>query len=270
MAEENIQHVVWYCPVATRCWEELSIHFHADGNGNILQLLASIFDTRSIKEIEKFCMVAWNLWSHRNGVVWKGLFQSPGRIIQVACDMLEQWQKAQEVKSKVSCTKSAGISRWRRLHAGWLSCNVDTAVFKDNSLSSFGCLLRDEHGSFIAAIGGVWMGAFEPKVAEAMAFREALSWVKERRATNIVFQLDSQLVVNAMKLKSKVNSYFGDIIEECSSIIKDLRSYSIRFVRRSANIAAHTIAREASSVSDCVEWTSVPHFLSGVLSHDLN
>lgn len=56
--EETVEHVVWFCPVASRCWEELCINFYTEGSGNTRQLLALFFDNRSIQEIEKFCMVA--------------------------------------------------------------------------------------------------------------------------------------------------------------------------------------------------------------------
>ena len=52
-------------------------------------------------------------------------------------------------------------------------------------------------------------------------------------------------------------------------LVKDLRSYSVYFVWRSANSAAHIIAREAGSMSDHKEWLFMPSFLIDVLSSDL-
>lgn len=101
-----------------------------------------------------------------------------------------------------------------------------------------------------------------------MAFREALPWVKSKNLAKVAFELDSLLVVQAMRHTGKDLSYFGDIITECLSIIKDLRSYSIHFVKRSANITAHTIAREVISLSGRLEWNSVPSFLINVISLD--
>ena len=58
-------------------------------------------------------------------------------------------------------------------------------------------------------------------------------------------------------------------MEDCRSLIKDLRSYSVYLIRRSANSVAHALAREAGSLSDHKEWCDLPSFLFDVLMLDL-
>lgn len=127
---------------------------------------------------------------------------------------------------------------------------MDAAISSYRNASYFGSLLRDGNGSFIAADGGHFMGYFAPKIAEAMAFSEALSWVKSKNMVNVNFELDSLRVVKAIRWRGINISYIGSIIEDCSSILKDLMSHSILFVKRSANMAAHRIVRETISMSD--------------------
>lgn len=68
-------------------------------------------------------------------------------------------------------------------------------------------------------------------IAEAMAFREALSWVKKRDNSNVLFELDSLTVVQAMKRrKGEDRSYFGALISDCATMLKDLRSSNVYFV----------------------------------------
>lgn len=43
----------------------------------------------------------------------------------------------------------------------------------------FGSILRDDNGDFVAAKGIQWTSIFSPKEAEAVAVREALSWLKQ-------------------------------------------------------------------------------------------
>lgn len=114
------------------------------------------------------------------------------------------------------------------------------------------------------------MGDFSPKIAEALAFCEALSWIKSKGLSNVVFELDSLQVVQASVRKRKDLSYFGDVLEECFHICKDLRSHLIKFVKRSANMAAHRLAREAISMSERIEFSTVPAFLSNVIFQDLD
>lgn len=124
---------------------------------------------------------------------------------------------------------------------------MDAATNVNMNYSSFGCLMRDSAGTFIAGYGGQMQGITDPKIAEAMAFRETLYWLKNRNVNNVCMELDVQMVAQAMRRKRRDDfSYFGEIIQDCLEIVKDLRSCSIYFVRRSANVAAHMIAREAS------------------------
>lgn len=51
-------------------------------------------------------------------------------------------------------------------------------------------------------------------------------------------------------------------------LVKGLRSYSVYFVRGSANSATHIIAREIGSRSGRKEWFSTPSFLIDVIDKD--
>ncbi|KAL8112670.1 hypothetical protein AgCh_020110 [Apium graveolens] len=173
--------------------------------------------------------------------IWRSIFEAKqlieagsrvkvgnGELINI---WLDPWVPASN--NALVTTLAAGSREGRKREAG--------------SQSSRG----DEHGSFQAGYGGQIAGIVDPKITEAMAFQEALSWVKKRNQNKVIFKLDALVVVQAMK-RRKVDdaSYFGSIISYCVSLFKDLRSSNVCFVRRSANIAAHLISREASSVPD--------------------
>ena len=58
------------------------------------------------------------------------------------------------------------------------------------------------------------------------------------------------------------NSPFGMIIEDCKIMAANLGNVASSLVRRSANLAAHVIARASSSMSGPYFWNSiVPDFL---------
>lgn len=162
-----------------------------------------------------------------------------------------------------------GVLIWQKPNPGWLTCNIDAAVFERDGKSSLGCVLRDDQGQFKAGYGGFWVGIVDHKHAEALAFKEALSWLKKKKLSYVHLELDSLGVVQDFKGKEMDSSYMGAIIEKCRTIFKDLRSYSVYYVRRSANSVAHVLAREIGSVFECKEWCDVLFFLIDVLNLDL-
>lgn len=146
---------------------------------------------------------------------------------------------------------------------------MDAAISSGRKVSSLDSLLRDEYGIFMAGYGGQFLGDFEPKIAKAMAFREALSWLKSKGSVKVIFELDSLLVVQGARRKGRDLSYFGSIMDDCISVLKDVKSSSVHFAKRSANMAAHRIDREVISISDRKEWNFIPSFLINIISQDL-
>lgn len=60
----------------------------------------------------------------------------------------------------------------------------------------------------------------------------------------------SLLVVQALRSGVCTTFYFGSVIAECISVWNTLPTVSILFVYRSANLAAHSLARHSSSYVD--------------------
>ena len=112
-------------------------------------------------------------------------------------------------------------------------------------------------------------GMLDPAIAEAMSYREALSWLKSLGLNRVILEYDAQLVIQSI-LNPKVDvSYFGSLINDCRFLAKDLGECSFAFVKRSANQVTHVLARAVGSESDQGVWTSVPpSFLINVLALD--
>lgn len=118
--------------------------------------------------LELICSVAWSIWDHRNSVVWNHGNRIPKLVVNEASSMVFQWQKPLQ---------------------GWLTCNIDAAINSHKFSSSFGCVLRNDAGLFIAAYGGKLEGIADPKIAEAMTFGEALSWLKNKNLSQVYIEV---------------------------------------------------------------------------------
>lgn len=125
--------------------------------------------------------------------------------------------------------------------SGWVTCNIDAAVFKKiNTLVRMVALYGMRTG-FFYCFSGQFMRIVDPKFAEARAFREALTWLKGLSVPKVLIELDSLGVVQAFRHKDKDTSYFGAFMPDCQFIVKYLRSYSVYFDRHTVSSAAHTI-----------------------------
>lgn len=267
---ELLDHILLSCSYAQHCWQLSMLGLRNNTGDSFFQSFVDAFKAMKLQDLQFMCCVAWNIWSHRNSVVWKNCFQNPAQIVNGAGVMLFQWQQAQIKQQRgFSSNDRDGAAMWQKPSSGWITCNVDAAVKVDSGWSSFGCVFRDTSGSFVSSYGGALAGIVDSKIVEVMAFREALSWLKSLQVTNVLIELDALSVVQAFHSKAKDFSYFGSIIQDCYSIVKDLGFYLVYFVRRSANVAAHSVAREASSLSDYKEWRSIPSFLIDVILHDM-
>lgn len=109
-------------------------------------------------------------------------------------------------------------NHWSPPEKGWAKCNVDAALFKNENIVGFGLILRDNHGKFVAAKGGLLNCVFDPGIAEAYACKEALLWIQSKKLNNIIIEGDCAEVVKALQCKSETQTYAGRIIADCLRI----------------------------------------------------
>lgn len=131
-------------------------------------------------------------------------------------------------------------------------------------MNGLGCVARDDSGHFIRARSKKIQAGYQPRIAEALSLREALSWTKEWRSSKCVFETDAKALVDAIN-KVKENqgrSMFDTIVDDCRELIKHFQEVLIFFVPRSANGVAHLLAKGAYSMSGLQEWiNTAPDFL---------
>lgn len=183
---------------------------------------------------------------------------------------LQDWYEAITTATSDQKETNEAQLKWSKPPEGFLKLNVDASIDSTNGKMGFGCVIRDEHGKFVAARGIQWNGVFSPREAEATAIREALSWIKSLSLDKVYIETDSLQVVNSL------NSFLGEssfhvILNDIKNVLCDFSHVFLSFVKRSANGVAHAIARQAVSSTGCSEWLSVsPPFLCNALFSDLN
>ena len=70
---------------------------------------------------------------------------------------------------------------------------------------------------------------------------EALSWIKQLHLFKVIVELDSQMVFTALRSTVAASSPFAMLITACQILASSLVNVIFAFVKRSANLVAHSV-----------------------------
>ncbi|KAL8126997.1 hypothetical protein AgCh_014061 [Apium graveolens] len=174
-------------------------------------------------------------------------------IVANAKQYLEQWRYAQ---SKVSyslfpqAVEGDGGDSWVRPQGLAIKVSVDATIFREFNASGIGLVARDSKGEMIMARTVSVNEVLDPNMVEIMAIKEALSWTKNTTWQNTTVQSDCLVAVQAVRSKVPMISPFGLIVEECRKMLQEQNTMSVSFIKQSANVVAHELARASYSFPD--------------------
>ncbi|KAH9666707.1 reverse transcriptase domain-containing protein [Citrus sinensis] len=256
---ETIYHVLVDCPFAKQCWM-VSLVGYAGNFVTFGAWLDALFTRCSIEDSCLAAMVCWGLWQNRNTKVWRHVVGRVPQVLNKAGQDLFQWQRARQLShfTQMPVDLTLGSFCWKRLRVGWFKCNVDAATSRATTRISYGTVIRSSEGQFLAAKCGSLVGNFEAREAEALGVREVLSWLKNTQFFPIIIETDCLQVFNALIDSKDYQNGFGLIISDCRALAHSLKEVTFSFVRRSANTAAHVVAKVGCSLSGPGEWRHVP------------
>ncbi|KAL6534051.1 hypothetical protein OROHE_013884 [Orobanche hederae] len=257
---EDSFHALCTCDAAKAVWRSSPIGDLSASFTNFSDFWSSLVN--GAKDLlELAAVISWLIWCHRNEVLWQGKISMAGVIFQRAVSALIAWRQAQVAPSSSSDSVRL-LHVWTAPPVGFMKLNVDAVVFGASATASFGCVLRDAVGGFVAACCGAVAFQSDPTMVEVLSIREALSWIKDRGWSNVQIETNSMVVVQSMAYPLAASSPFNAIVKDCLSIMNELSKCSIAFVRRSTNHIAHVLARNAYNFFPRKVWfTSPPDFL---------
>lgn len=195
----------------------------------------------------------WGIWRARNNLLWNGQAIDPIRVINSSLEVLSQWRSAQAPESTCllsGLTQADGAASWLPPLSGELKLNLDGALFEEQNRYGVGLVVRDEKGLLVEARTKLFVGTVQPEIAEAVGFKEALSWIKGSHWNKVTLESDCLVAIQSIRNKTNMISLFGDIINDCRSLLLELPLVKCIFVKRSANVVAHSFARASLSYPD--------------------
>ncbi|KAL6506664.1 hypothetical protein OROHE_022496 [Orobanche hederae] len=243
---ETSWHIFVDCPFVKSCWDA----------AELIEIMRGGYEYTVVPYME-----------NRNDKIWNSKNPSPLGIARMACDMMNEWVIFQNgVKRCGQWRKATATCRgWHDLPSSWFYCSIDAAFFASASRTGIGIVIRDAHGSFVAAKTILFPGCERIEEGEAIGLYEALSWIKHRGMARVTFVMDSKIVHDALSSQSKYISELGAIIESCRALVREGNQFIVKWVRREANMVAHTFARMSLDFPYIHVWDEPPNSVVDLL-----
>nr|GLL29845.1 uncharacterized protein LOC109152486 [Ipomoea trifida] len=134
-------------------------------------------------------------------------------------------------KTSTSTVIDTNSGSWILLPINKLKCNVDAAIFDD--WAGFGAVVQNHEGKFVPAYGARLECGRDPFLAESMAVKEALAWLKARGFNNLLLESNCLSFCYSFNATSLDLSCVGLIVMQCRSISSDIGNVSVHYVMRS-------------------------------------
>lgn len=96
-----------------------------------------------------FCITSWQLWKHRNAVLFEDARSTLHDTFSLAWRTMEEWQFKLGPSRKRAKERTLG-ARWRPPSPGHLKLNSDAALFSDDTVG-LGFVIRNDRGEVMAA-----------------------------------------------------------------------------------------------------------------------
>ena len=274
MDEDNL-HLFFRCLGSCNIWSMCEssttinnvISQGHDSAGIIFQLLHLL----NGDDAALLCCIIWSIWKQQNNKIWNDVTDAQMFVLERARTLLQDWRAAKSYQQQPSRMPNIiDNSKWKKPAEGRYKCNIDASFSRHLNKVGIGICLRDDSGAFVLAKTDWISPLCEVHIGEALGLLSALEWVHELNLGPIDFELDAKKVVDNFLSTKHDGTEFGDIIQSCRSLFRNFYENSkVEFVRRQANEAAHTLAKEATLSASFQVLHEIPYCIKHILINDM-
>jgi ribonuclease HI len=274
--DETDSHILFNCTASLEAWQSAGLNdVFARRIQHGVDARTIIHEICSCEDAEKarmFAMVAWVLWNNRNNKVWNEVAEPARNLGFKAKHMWEEWYTVfkQQQQGRISLAGHQHATTWEKPIQGWYKCNVDAGFHKELNKTSTGWCLRDHMGRFIRAETTWLEGNCSIMEGESIALLEALHAMEQQGLTHVIIESDSKSVVDAISHLRGGNSEFSIFISHINNVLSCNPNFVVKFIKRQANIVAHTLARATIYWSNRCTFETLSLCISTLLFNEMN
>ena len=265
---ETVEHILWNCESAKDVWS--TIQKLPTMEMDFASIITILTDRLEDEELQLVTVIARLIWLQRNNVVFRGVFMSPAQILETAVSQLENYSKAEKGRRMESHKKPAPtIVKWRKPSPGWIKFNWDAAIDLECQRMGIGIIARDHTGTFLAAVSTSMPGVTDPTTAEAITSWKMAEACVTLGYSKVILEGDSIEIVNSMQSDGSCWSRYGTMINNTKVLLDSLQEWKVSHARRTANVAAHLLAKHGLTVdAECMWQFDFPVFLFDIVLVD--
>ncbi|GAU48756.1 hypothetical protein TSUD_185510 [Trifolium subterraneum] len=138
-----------------------------------------------------------------------------------------------------------------------------------NDWTSMGLCFRDNSGHFMAGMTQWQQTVISSVEGEAWALLLTMEEARHRRLNRVQFESDSKILIEAIHMKRRGNSEFLSIVHDILSLMSSFINFEVKFVRRQANLVAHTLARAANSWASFHRFENIPFCIERLVFNEM-
>jgi ribonuclease HI len=222
----------------------------------------------------KAATLLWFMGQNRNNLVWNDNNSSAQQIGVQAAQFWQQWalingrldEQQQHIYQQTTVSRE---EQWQPPPIGYLKCNVDASCYNMAGATGWGWCLRDHNGRFKLAGTNLVKSPLNILEGEAMAIIEAMEMIMQKGFSYVTFESDSKTVVGAINSSPVGLSEFSIMISHIESLLSSNDYFEVKYVKRQANITAHSLARAAYSMSSRRIFDSIPRCIDTFLNNEM-
>ena len=264
--EEDVMHRFWRCPHSACFWKMMRSEMgvpvaippvYVDSQSALQRWMIEWLAEASSDQREVMIQSLYGLCLDRNEARDGKRIVEPLAVAKTVCSYMNEWRAVQVIREKTHLSPNHTV-RWHPPPDGWHKANSDGATLKAGERSGGGVVIRDHHGAFRATACHCFASTSDPEIAEILACRQAVKLARELHVEKLEMELDCKNVVNMLNDQTKNLGVAGPVVEEIKGTLQDFEAHKISWTRRSANSAAHILAKLGVSDELCNVWLQSP------------